>query len=770
MNRFATTETRPAFQRLFIFALAVLFGFQSPLFASATEADADNAPSASSAAAAVNELNAASRAKAPNAAAEFEELPVAALTDHLFKQIKTQNTTDCWQSVTRLVRLARSNGAVVTDRLEKELQSSDFKVRLASARALCQLNITDRAAAVMSAMVVSGETPEARRLAANAIGLTTSLYGDEATTEALSAALKNETDDLTKISIARSLWRIASKSEGKEALLKILSQSGDKPAKDEAALVLAENGFLKLQDVRMRLLNLYSEPTPAGERAFNLLRHAEEDAAHTADAKVVQGEQLMRELLRTIRAAYPDDSKVDLDKLFEDAAKGMVAGLDPFSQYMDREEVKATQEMLQQDYGGIGAYVVLRNNNFVVVSPIYGSPADKAGLRALDIIQEVDGVKANELMDSGGMNTVIARLKGPPGTPVKVKFWRKGFNKSVEITIVRETIRVDSVTSTMLPGNIGYIRLFRFGEHSADEMQTALDRLLKEEHARGLVFDLRDNPGGLLRAGVDIADKFLNNGKLIVYSEGNKDFSPYRPYLSTGAGDETYPMVVLVNGGSASASEIVAGAMQDHKRALLIGERTFGKGSVQQIMPVKATDRQTQLRLTIAKYYLPSKRCIHEKGIDPDIEVKTPEISGWALEKIFDLRRQNAFDDYIGANWTEHKDVLSRLALNDGRKCDVWPNFDTFFAGLKWKLDPADVRPEIRSAARRRVQDEQKHELVADFQEDDVLERGTLELLRQLNVDPLQIADYKELPEKFKKKKDEAGQQGAMLPETPRNP
>ena len=703
-----------------------------------------------------------------------EELPVGALTDHLFKQIQTQNCNDCWQAVNRLVRLGRTHGAVVTDRLEKELQSADFKVRLASARALCQLSMTDRAVGVLTTMVSSGDTPEARRLAANAIGLTTTLYGDTTAGDALSSALATEKDDLTRISIARSLWRIASRNEGKDALMQILSQSADKTAKDEAALVLAENGFMKTPDVRLRLLNLYTEPTPNGERAFNILRNAEENTSRASDVKTAQGEQLMRELLRTIRAAYPDESKVDVDKLFEEAAKGMISALDPFSQYMDREEVKATQEMLQQDYGGIGAYVVLRNNNFVVVSPIYGSPADKAGLRALDIIQEVDGVKANELMDKGGMNTVIARLKGPPGTPVRVKYWRRGFLKPVELTIIRETIRVDSVTSAMLPGQIAYIKLTRFGEHSAEEVQAALDKLFKEEHARGLVFDLRDNPGGLLRAGVDIADKFLTADKLIVYSEGNKEFAPRKSYMSTGGhDDEAYPMVVLVGGGSASASEIVAGAMQDHKRALLVGERTFGKGSVQQIMPVKATDRQTQLRLTIAKYYLPSGRCIHEKGIDPDIEVKTPELSSWAIENILELRKQNTFDDYIRNNWDAHKDDFAKLALNDDKNSAVWPGFDDLYTSLKTKLDPADIRNELRMAARRRVQDEQKHEIVTDLEEDDVLQRGTLEIVKQLKLDPAQIADYKNLPEKFKdsKKKDEVGAQGAMLPDSaPKTP
>jgi carboxyl-terminal processing protease len=712
---------------------------------------------------------------APDAAtkAPEEELPVTALTDHLFKQIQTQNANDCWQSVNRLVRLGRSNGVLVTDRLEKELQSPDFKVRLACARALCQLGMTDRAVGVLTAMVSSGDTPEARRLAANAVGLTTTHYRDQTTRDALAAALTTEKDELTRISIARSLWRIDSSSEGKNALLDILERSSDKNAKDEAALVLAENGFMKIPGVRIRLLNLYTEPTPSGERAFNILRHAEEDGARSTDAKTGQGEQLIRELLRTIRTAYPDDTKIDVDKLFEDAAKGMVAGLDPFSQYMDREEVKATQEMLQQDYGGIGAYVVLRNSSFVVVSPIYGSPADKAGLRAMDIIQEVDGIKANELMDKGGMNTVIARLKGPPGTPVRVKYWRRGFLKPVEITIIRETIRVDSVTSTMLPGQIGYIKLTRFGEHSADEVQAALDRLFKEEHARGLVFDLRDNPGGLLRAGVDIADKFLTADKLIVYSEGNKEFAPRKPYMSTGTTeDESFPMVVLVGGGSASASEIVAGALQDHKRALLIGERTFGKGSVQQIMPVKATDRQTQLRLTIAKYYLPSGRCIHEKGIDPDVEVKQPEIAGWAIENILELRKQSVFEDYIRSNWTEHKDELTKLAYNDEKDASRWPGFDDLYKSLKTKLEPNDIRNEIRLVARRRVQDEQKHEIVTDFEEDDVLERGTFEVVKQLKLDPALIADYKGLPDKFKeKKKEDVAQQGAMLPDSaPKTP
>jgi len=707
------------------------------------------------------EAEAADDAVAPKAEAPAEELPITPLTDKLLEEIKTQNAAEVWETVNRLVRLSRAYGTVVTERLEKELQSNEDKVRLVAARALCQLNMTDRAAPVLHQLVQKAPTAELRRLSANSIGLTTSLYGDETTAAVLATALKSEADEATKISIARSLWRIASRNDGRDELLKMMNTSRVKEVRDESALVLAENGFLQLPDVRARLLNLYAEPTAQGERAFNLLRHFEEDGTRAKDKKS-QGEQLITEVLRAIKNAYPDESKYDLDKLYEQAAKGMVGSLDPFSQYMDRDEVKATQEMLQQDYGGIGAYVGLRNGSFIVTSPIYGSPADKAGLRALDIIQEVDGHKANELLDKGGVNGVIVKLKGAPGTSVRVKYFRRGFLKAVEVAIVRERIRVESVFHIVLPGDIGYVRLTRFGERSADEMQTALDSL-KNQNIKALVLDLRDNPGGLLRGAVEIADKFLAAEKLIVYSEGNKDFAPRKPYFSTGGPeDEALPMVCLVGAGSASASEIVAGALQDHKRATLIGEKTFGKGSVQQIMPVRATERETQLRLTIAKYYLPSGRCIHEKGVDVDVEVKPSDLHGWVMEKITELRRQNVFEDYVRSRWAQNKDTFMKLAISDEEKTSAWPDFDVFFKNLNTRLEPADVRQELRIACRRHAQDELKKEFVVDLEEDDVLQRGVLDLLSRMKIDPFSLNEYKLLPDKFKKT--EPAQQGAMLP------
>lgn len=705
-------------------------------------------------------------AEAKEAAAS---LSAAALVDQLLKQIEDGKPDEVWEAANRLVRVSRTHGLAVTERLEQGLRSASERMQLACARALCQLASTEQAAPALRRLLENGSTPEVRRSAANAIALTPSLCGDEPTSKALAGVLRKETDGLARVSIARSLWFVEPNGEGREALLKFLAQDNEKAVRDEAALALAENGAARLPDVRRRLLELCGEPTTQGERAGVILRQ-EEESGPARDQKLAQGEQLLREVVQRIKTAYPDESKCSLDKLFEDAAKGMVGALDPFSQYLDREEARQTQELLQQDYGGIGAYVGVRNGSFVVTSPIYGSPADRAGLRALDVIQEVDGQKTSELLDKGGLNAVIARLKGKPGTPVRVKYYRRSFHKPLEVTIVRENIRVESVFCALLPAEIGYVRLARFGERSNAEMQQALDQLLKEQHAKAVILDLRDNPGGLLRSGVEIADKFLAGGKLVVYSEGNKDFAPRKEYQSTGGPeDEAFALAVLVGAGSASASEIVAGALQDHKRAALVGEKTFGKGSVQQLMPLRATERQTQLRLTVAKYYLPSGRCIHEKGVEVDVEVKQLETPGWVVEGLMELRKRPVLEDYLRNTWDAHQDLYARLAQNDEGKWENWPGFDGFYQQLNTRLERNDIRAELRAALRRRVQDERKKEFVVDLQEDVVLQRGVLEVLKKLNVDPQTIAEYRALPEKFRGK--DAAQEGAMAPgDTERQP
>ena len=806
-----------------------------------------------------------------------EQLPVEELANQLLEQIKGAKPDDLWGHVNRLVRLGQSFGRRVSDRLEVELKSRDEKLRLASARALCQLSTVDLAAPVLHALVLEGSTEEIRRLAANTLGLNpTTLFEDTATQAALKKALEKEAIPWVRMAIARSLWRLGGRDDARLELLQLLREAPEKAVGDEAALVLAEIGYLRpkdewtgrteeavLREVFVRIITLALEPTERGLRAFTMYRFMEESAIRGQTSKYKSGEFLLRELLAYIKKAYPDQEvlkfaldpklldelkektvserlraafksngialsekasladlkdgqwllsdlgklffqirkdeqgfyqvyqeRTNIDKLFENAGKGLVESLDPFSQYLDREEVQATQEMLRQDYGGIGAYVGERNRVFTVISPIYNSPADKAGLKSMDSILEVDGDKTDELMGKGGMAKVIAKLKGPPGSQVRVKFYRRGFAKPMEITIVRDNIKVDSVYHTLLPGAIGYIRLTRFGERTTEELDHALGELLKNSalpeaasgvdparpgdpprvprgsaKARGLILDLRNNPGGLLRAGVEVADRFLGGNKLIVYSEGLKEFAPRKDFFSTGGREEeALPLVVLVNSGSASASEIVAGALQDHKRAPLVGEKTYGKGSVQQIIPLKATNLQTELRLTIAKYYLPLGRCIHEKGIEPEFKVEAEETDEWSYRKLYELNKQHLFEDYLRTRWNEHKALFLKLAEDDEGKAERYPDFEAFYKSVDPRIERGDVRAELRRVLRRMAQDELKCEYACDLESDDVLQRGVLELLEKLKLDPAAFAQYKGYPQKFAKKADASAEMGAMLP------
>jgi hypothetical protein len=335
---------------------------------------------------------------------------------------------------------------------------------------------------------------------------------------------------------------------------------------------------------------------------------------------------------------------------------------------------------------------------------------------------------------------------------VKVKFFRRGFAKPVEVDVVRDVVHIQSAHLTMLPGHVGYIRLTRFGEQSDDEVGEALKELSERQGAQGLILDLRDNPGGLLRAAVDIADRFLAGDKLIVYSEGRESFAPRKDFRAGGdMGDERLPIVVLVNSGSASASEIVAGCLQDHRRATLVGEKTFGKGSVQQIIPLRATDGRTQVRLTVAKYYLPSGRCIHEQGVEPDIAAGHVETDDYLLRRVFEMRRNHVFEDYARTIWKEHKNALLPTIEDDGGKIDGYPGFEVWLKSLGSPPLPLDpVRLEVRQVLRRLAQDEFQREYACDLASDEVLQRGVLELLHKMGVDPASVAQYKELPGRFK--------------------
>jgi carboxyl-terminal processing protease len=338
-------------------------------------------------------------------------------------------------------------------------------------------------------------------------------------------------------------------------------------------------------------------------------------AARAAASDTYRELNLFGDVFERVRADYvekPDDSK-----LVESAINGMLAGLDPHSSYMDPKSFRDMQVQTRGEFGGLGIEVTMEDGLVKVVAPIDDTPAAKAGVMSNDIITHLD----DEAVQGLTLNQAVDKMRGPVNTKIKLTIMRKGADKAIDVTIVRDVIRVKSVRSHSEGDDVGYIRITQFNEQTTDGLKQSINDLnaqLGADKVKGYVIDLRNNPGGLLDQAISVSDTFLDKGE-IVSTRGRNAEETQRFNARPGDLTKGKPLIVLINGGSASASEIVAGALQDHKRATLVGTRSFGKGSVQTIIPLGAGNGA--LRLTTARYYTPSGRSIQAKGITPDIEV-----------------------------------------------------------------------------------------------------------------------------------------------------
>ncbi len=338
-------------------------------------------------------------------------------------------------------------------------------------------------------------------------------------------------------------------------------------------------------------------------------------SAIAASADTYRQLNLFGDVFERVRADYvekPDDSK-----LIEAAINGMLAGLDPHSSYMEPKAFRDMQVQTRGEFGGLGIEVTMEDGLIKVVAPIDDTPAAKAGVMANDIITKLDDEQVQGLT----LNQAVEKMRGPEGTKIKLTIMRKGQDKPVEVSITRARIQVRSVRSRPEGEDVGYIRISQFNEQTTDGLKRAFADIaakIPNEKLKGYVLDLRNNPGGLLDQAISVSDAFLEKGEIVSTRGRNADETQR---FSARSGDLTKgkPIIILINGGSASASEIVAGALQDHKRATLIGTRSFGKGSVQTIIPLGSNNGA--LRLTTARYFTPSGRSIQAKGITPDIEV-----------------------------------------------------------------------------------------------------------------------------------------------------
>ena len=328
--------------------------------------------------------------------------------------------------------------------------------------------------------------------------------------------------------------------------------------------------------------------------------------------KLYEKIDLFAEVLEKIQNEYVEE--VDQAEIIDSAINGALQSLDPFSAYMNPKVFEESQSETSGEFGGLGIEVSMESGVIKVIAPIDDTPASKAGIKAGDYIVKINGeqVQGKTLMEA------VNLMRGPVGTSIEITVRRKGLRKAKIFKITREIIEIKSVISKIVDNKVGYLRLRAFNANSSSQLKKEISKIEKNKKLVGYILDLRNNPGGLLSQAVIISDFFLNDGE-IVSTKGRKKRENRKFFAKKGDKIDGKPLIVLINNGSASASEIVAGALQDQKRAILLGETTFGKGSVQSIIPLK---NRGAIRLTISKYYLPSGKSISEVGVVPDIKVE----------------------------------------------------------------------------------------------------------------------------------------------------
>lgn len=367
------------------------------------------------------------------------------------------------------------------------------------------------------------------------------------------------------------------------------------------------------------------------------------DSSATSD-ETYKGLKLFSDVIELIEKNYVEP--VETKKLIDDAIQGMVHGLDPHSALLSPEDYKELQMDTQGEFTGIGISITMRNGLITVVSAIEGTPAYKAGVKPGDVIISIGGKSVKDLKEA------VSRIRGPKGTKISLTLMREGAAAPLTFDLIRDTIPIESVKAQLLEPGYGYVWITNFRESTTQDLVTALDKLESKTPLKGLVLDLRNNPGGLLNQAIEVCDLFIEKGTILSikgrYDKNSKVFTAH-----PNANKRKYPIVVLINGGSASASEIVAGALQDHKRALIMGTTSFGKGSVQNVEPLRDG---YALKLTIARYYTPSGRSIQAKGIEPDIVVKSEPV----------MPKEKSGNESV-VKMPKEKDLENHLAAEPGK-------------------------------------------------------------------------------------------------------
>jgi len=733
----------------------------------------------------------------------------------LLSQLETSKGATTWDLARELRDVAGQDSMSAAPLLVSAAAGSSDPVKLIIGETLVGIQAPDAAAGVLLPLVGGSHSQEALAVLADKSFKDVPAVGDQLA-ERLAQPLPAE----ERIDLARTLYKASSDKahqQAREVLLDAL-QSDDADTRAMAALALAEiKDYISARPV---LKTLESDPGPRGRLARAYLevdnkieyyisrmnRQTDQVSAPTAaetgapSAGGVGTLDVLDELIKRVQANHLMGEQLQgpqgREFLITAAAKGLLAALDPHSNYFSSKEYERWILDLRRNYAGIGAYVDTIDDDFTITRPIYSGPAYKAGLLSGDRIYKVDG------WDTHGQpnDEVIRRLKGDPNTEVKIAVLRAGWTELRDYVIRRQVIHIDSVTSEMLPGGIGYADVGAFAENTSMELLKALDDLRKQG-MRGMILDLRNNSGGYLEEAVKLTSLFVQPGSLVVYTEGRAaKHVEYHAVPVKGRWDG--PLVVLVNERSASASEIVSGALQDMKRATLVGERTFGKGSVQQAMPLETRPGDTlktdqnyngvydpgdeyedldkdgqytypvSVKITNARYYLPSGRSIHtelnldgtvkkEGGVTPEKEVAFKGLEPWENNEIAQLydallkavpkgeKFKDPFQAYVDEHFDGDPALFRTLAQGDTKDVTRYPDFAALRTRLADTHLPDDtLRRLLRARLRDRVADDRGRPfpggfLFGDWQEDNQLQEAIRVVGHEASLNLAEIEGYK---------------------------
>jgi carboxyl-terminal processing protease len=562
-----------------------------------------------------------------------------------------------------------------------------------------------------------------------------------------------------RVALSEALYLLDDDELALEQLREFVT-SPDHELMNRAALVLAQRGHAN--EVGARIRNLEREPGDLGRLARIGARITDIDRAVEAhrSGAIRRRERLMEAQIRAIQTHYVDEHLVYNDRqyslttenLLDSAARAMAGGTDAYGAYLTAAEIEEMEQDQQGRYVGIGAHVSQGEDGRIRIDrPIYEGPAYAAGVRSGDELVAVLDRNGNRVeLSERTLEEGVQLVRGPAGSTAVIFVRRRGVDEELRFEIKRQEVRVNTALGEMLPGGVGYVRLTRFGSNTDTDLLRAMNRL-RREGMEQLVLDLRGNSGGQLSTVVNICDMLLPRGATIAVVGGRwGEWARPRRLTSSGGPYNDLPLVVLIDGDSASGSEMLAGAIKDNNRGLVIGRPSFGKGTGQTFFPVTNTGGSRVLKVTVFTYYLPSGVSIDtfagEDGVVPDVVVHPELLEPWQVYAIDKLRSSGRLLEYVDRHYRgDQRAELMRLAGFDGRDHERWPGFEEFYTSLDTRLSRDDVRRELRAVLRSRVQDDRGAEFTQNFQEDHTLLRGIEELLKTRGKDIREVPEYRKV-------------------------